>query len=231
MVPHVLMLLAALAPTAHAQTKPPSAKPTSALQRQAMASDQGHFIQLTGFGSFNLGKELYQAGGGQIGLDDGAGWGGRVAYFTNPKLGFELSYAKTNGELGTREGTVDFVNPAPLGDLKRQAADIVAVMSGSNDSRAKSQGYVLAGVGLTRFTGSQPVQTGSTESTRFAWLAGIGTKLRMGDKTGLRLEGRYRNTNTDEGDVLWTDQNGNPYTFVGHWYRTWEVSAGLALKL
>jgi hypothetical protein len=219
-----LILLASAVP-ASAQTKP------GAMQKRAMASEEGHFIQLTGFGSFNLGKDLYRAGGAQLGLDDGGGWGGRVGYFTNPKLGFELSYARTSGDLKAREGDTAFPNPADLGELEVQQADLVAVLSGASDSKAKSQGYVVAGVGLTRFTGTQPVQTGSTQATRFAWIAGLGTKLRMGDKTGLRLEGRYRNTNTDNGDVLWTDGNGNPYTFANHWYRTWEISAGLALKL
>ena len=67
-----LILLAAAIPVS-AQTKP------GAMQKRAMASEEGHFIQLTGFGSFNLGKDLYQAGGAQLGLDDGSGWGGRVA--------------------------------------------------------------------------------------------------------------------------------------------------------
>lgn len=225
----VLFLLVLLAVPAGAQTKAKSGIKPNEMQKRAMATDEGHFIQLTGFGSFVLGKDLYQSGSAQLGLGDGGGWGGRVAYFTNPKLGFELSYARTSGELQTREGAI--ANPAPAGDLKVQTADIVAVMSGSKDMNAKSQGYVVAGVGLTRFTGSQPVVTGSTQTQRFAWIAGLGTRLRMGDKTGLRLEGRYRNTNTDVGDVLWTDANGNPYTFVSHWYRTWEISAGLALKL
>lgn len=225
MVRRAVLLVLVLTSTAHAQARP------NAMQRQAMAQDGGHFIQLTGFGAFAAGKELYQAGGAQIGLDDGAAFGGRVAYFTNPKLGFELSYASTSGDMGTREGTIDFPNPAPLGELKIQSADIAAVLSAASDTKAKSQGYVVGGVGLTRFTGSQPVQTGSTQTTRFAWLAGLGTRLRMGEKTGLRLEGRYRNTNTDVGEVLWTDVNGNPYTFVGHWYRTWEFSAGLSIRL
>ena len=217
-----LLLLVAALPAA-AQPRP------NAMQQRAMETDGGHFFQVTGFGAFMLGKDLYEVDSAQLGLGDGAGWGGRLGYFMSPKLGIELSYTRTSDDLRTREGTI--MNPAPLGELTVQEADITAVLSGAADTKAKSQGYVVAGVGLTRFTGSQPVQTGSTQSTRFAWLAGIGTRLRMGDKTGLRLEGRYRNTNTDVGDPLWTDTNGNAYTFVSHWYRTWEISAGLAIRL
>ena len=213
-------LLLLVAAPAFAQTKP------NEMQRRAMETDQGHFFQLTGFGAFMLGKDLYQVDGAQLGLGDGGGWGGRAGYFASPKLGFELSYARTSGDLKTREGTI--ANPAPPGELKVQQADVVAVLSGASDTKAKSQGYVVAGVGVTRFTPSQP---GSTEATRFAWIAGLGTRLRMGDRTGLRLEGRYRNTNTDGGDVLWTDANGHPYEYVSHWYRTWEISAGLAIRL
>ena len=105
----LLLLLAGAVPVS-AQPKP------NAMQKRAMASEEGAFIQLTGFGSFNLGKDLYQAGGAQLGLDDNGGWGGRVAYFTNPKLGFELSYARTSGDLKVREGDTAFPNPPELGD-------------------------------------------------------------------------------------------------------------------
>ena len=222
----VVLLLAILLPcVAQAQT------PTALQKRAMQGGEGGSHIELTGFGGLALGNELYQAGGAELGLDDGSTFGGRAAFFPNPKLGIELSYAQTSGDLGVIEGSTGFASPAPFGELKVQQADIAALLSQGADSKAKTQGYVIVGAGATRFRGDVATASGSAESTRFAWLAGLGTKLRMGGSTALRLEGRYRSTNTDEGDVVYTDANGNPYGYDAHWYRTWEISAGLNLKL
>ena len=222
---HLVLALVILVPcAAHAQT------PT-AMQKRAMQGEGGSHIELTGFGGLALGNELYQAGGAELGLHDGETFGGRAAFFPNPKLGIELSYAKTSGELSEIEGASGFPSPAPYGELDVQQADIAALLSQGADAKAKTQGFMILGVGATRFRGDVETASGSTESTRFAWLAGLGTKLRLGDRSALRLEGRYRSTNTDEGDVLYTDVNGNPYGYDGHWYRTWEITAGLNLKL
>jgi len=221
----LVFLLSILLPcVAHAQT------PT-AMQKRAMQGEGGSHFELTGFGGLALGNELYQAGGAELGLEDGSTFGGRAAFFPNPKLGIELSYAKTSGDLGEIEGTSGFANPVPYGELDVQQADVAALMSQGGDAKAKTQGYVIVGAGVTRFRGDIEAASGSTESTRFAWLAGLGTKLRMGDRSAVRLEGRYRSTNTDANDVVYTDVNGNPYGYDAHWYRTWEISAGLNLKL
>jgi len=220
-----LLLLAILLPcVAHAQT------PT-AMQKRAMQGEGGSHFEFTGFGGLALGNELYQAGGAELGLHDGETFGGRAAFFPNPKLGIELSYAKTSGELSEIEGATGFPSPAPYGELDVQQADVAALLSQGTDSKAKTKGYMIVGAGVTRFRGDVETASGTTESTRFAWLAGMGTKLRMGGSTSLRVEGRYRSTNTDSGDVLYTDANGNPYGYDAHWYRTWEITAGLNLKL
>jgi opacity protein-like surface antigen len=223
---HFVLFAAILVPcVAQAQT------PTAMQKRAMQGGEGGSHIEFTGFGGMALGNELYQAGGAELGLDDGSTFGGRAAFFPNPKLGIELSYAQTSGELGVIEGTTGFANPAPYGDLKVQQADVAALLSQGADSKAKTQGYMIVGAGATRFRGDAEAASGSTESTRFAWLAGLGTKLRVGDSAALRLEGRYRSTNTDGNDVVYTDANGNPYGYDAHWYRTWEITAGLNLKL
>ena len=225
-MPRLFLLLVIFLPcAAYAQT------PTAMQKRAMQGGESGSHIEFTGFGGMALGNELYQAGGAQLGLSDGSTFGGRAAFFPNPKLGIELSYAKTSGDLGEIEGASGFPNPVPYGKLGVQQADVAALLSQGADSKAKTQGFMIVGVGATRFRGDVETASGSTESTRFAWLAGMGTKLRMGDSAALRLEGRYRSTNTDSNDVLYTDANGNPYGFQAHWYRTWEITAGLNLKL
>jgi hypothetical protein len=156
-----------------------------------MASEEGHFIQITGFGSFNLGKELYRAGGAdRSDLDDGSGLGrGRVGYFTNPKLGFELSYARTSGDLkaSRRRHRGRLPNPADLGGaLRSTQADIVRGPVGRDGLEGEvRRGYVVAGVGLTRFHGhpAGPDRQHAGDAV-FAWIAGLGHEASDGRQDG-----------------------------------------------
>ena len=221
----LLLLVTLLPPTARAQG-------TGSMQRRAMQVDSGAHFELTGFGGIDPPKDLYQAGNAHLGLDGGKTWGGRVAYHPSTKLGIELSYARVAGDLEERSGTTGFASPASFGTLTLQQADVSALLSQSQEPRAKTAGFLIVGLGATRFEGDVPTASGSTKATRLAWLVGLGTKVRMGDKTALRLEGRYRSTNTDrKADVVYEDANGNPYTYAPHWYRTGEVTAGITFRL
>jgi opacity protein-like surface antigen len=209
---------------AHAQT---------ALQRRALQpAGGGSYLELTGFGGVRLPKDLYAAGGAHLGLDGGKTFGGRVAYHPSSKLGIELSYARQKGDLTVRSGATGFASPAPLGELLVHQADVAALLSQATDSRAKTAGFMVVGVGATRFEGDVTTSSGSTKATRLAWLVGLGTKIRMGEKTALRLEGRYRSTHTNRKDeVVYADENGNEYRYAPHWYRTGELTAGITLRL
>jgi opacity protein-like surface antigen len=224
----VFALLAFLLPQcAHAQSM-------SALRKRALApaAGAGKHWELTAFNGLYLPKDLYQAGGARLGLNDTYTFGGRLAYHPSAKLGIELSYGRTHAPLEVRSGTTGFANPAPLGELLVQAADVGAVITQEAQANAKATGFLLVGAGATRFGSDIEASSGNPTSTRLAWHVGIGTKIRAGDKLALRLEGRYRSTNTDKkGDVIYQDANGNAYTFAPHWYRTGEVTAGLTYRL
>jgi opacity protein-like surface antigen len=205
----------------------------TALQRRALQpAGGGSWLELTGFGGVRLPKDLYAAGGAHLGLDGGKTFGGRVGWHPNTKLGIELSYARQKGDLTERSGTTGFASPAPFGTLVVHQADVAALLSQATDPRAKTAGFMVVGAGATRFAGDVATASGSAKATRFAWLVGLGTKIRMGEKTALRLEGRYRNTHVDRKDeVVYTDTNGNEYRYAPHWYRTGELTAGITLRL
>lgn len=225
--PAALALVALLLPlTAEAQSM-------SALRRRAMAgTNPGSHWEFTAFNGMHLPKDLYQAGGAKLGMNDAYTFGGRLAYHPNLKLGVELSYARTHGALEVTSGTTGFANPSPFGELVVQQADVGVVLSQASQANAKTVGFILLGAGGTRLGPDIEASSGSPTRTRMAWHAGIGSKLRVSDKLMLRLEGRYRSTNTDEkSEVIYQDANGNSYTFAPHWYRTAEVTAGLSLRL
>ena len=204
--------------------------PQNTLQRRALTAPSDAHFELTAFGGVPLLKDLYRAGGAGMGLDGGKLFGGRLAYHPGPKLGIELSYTRQKGDLKERSGTTGFASPAPFGELTVQQADVAALLSQAVDPQAKSRGFMVVGAGATRFEGDQAVSAGSSKATRFAWLVGLGTKLRLGAKTSLRLEGRYRNTRTNGDGDVYADANGNPYRYAKGWYRTGEVTAGITLR-
>jgi opacity protein-like surface antigen len=225
----VVALLTFLLPvSAHAQRQS-----MSALQKRALTpAGQGSHWELTAFNGIYLAKDLYQAGGARLGIHDSYTYGGRLAYHPSVKLGVELSYARTHAPLEARSGDTGFANPAPFGELVVQQADLGAVITQEAQPGAKATGFLLVGAGATRFGSDIEASEGNPASTRLAWHVGIGTKIKAGDKLALRIEGRYRSTNTDrKGEVVYKDVNGNPYSFAPHWYRTGEVTAGLTYRV
>jgi opacity protein-like surface antigen len=233
-VPLRAALVAALLTAGVVHAAPSTVKPPNmnALRKRAMGMQApGSHWELTAFNGLNLPKDLYQAGGARLGLNDGYTLGGRVAYHPSLKLGVELSYARARGALEVRSGTTGFANPAPLGDLTVQQADLGAVISQEAQANAKATGFLLLGAGATRFGSDIEGGSGDLSQTRMAWHVGIGSKIKVSDLLSLRLEGRYRSTNTDRnGDVVYRDANGNAYGFAPHWYRTKELTAGLTYR-
>lgn len=229
----VYRALAALALLALLLPQTAAAQDMRELRRRAMAgTGSASHWEITAFNGIHLPKDLYQAGGAKLGMNDAYTFGGRLAYHPNLKLGVELSYARTHGALEVTSGATGFANPSPLGELVVQQADLGVVLSQESQASAKTVGFILLGAGGTRLGPEIEASSGSPTRTRLAWHAGIGTKLRVSDKLMLRLEGRYRSTNTDEkSEVIYQDANGNSYTFAPHWYRTAEVTAGLTFRL
>jgi opacity protein-like surface antigen len=211
----------------------PSRTRPSALQRRALATrGPGSHWELTAFTGLYLPKDLYQAGGARLGLHDRNALGGRLSYHPSGKLGIELSYARTSGGLAVRSGETGFANPSPLGKLTVQQADLGVLLMQEEPPGAKTAGFLLAGAGATRFGSHIEGASGDLAQTRLAWHVGIGSKIKVSDLLALRLEARYRSTNTDgDGEVLYRDANENPYSFAPRWYRTGEVTAGLTYRM
>lgn len=204
----------------------------SKLQRRAVGKQGGGgHVELTAFNGIQLPKDLYASNGAKIGLADQYMWGGRVAYHPNAKLGIELSYGRGRSALEVRSAAPGFADSTEIGGQVVHQYDIGVLLSQANESSGKTQGFMLLGVGKTKFVGDIPVASGDINRSRFAWHIGLGSKLRMGTNLALRIEARYRSTNTDPRGTLYTDTTGNAYTYAPHWYRTGEITAGLTYKI
>ncbi len=215
-----------------ASVRASEAQDLSKLRRRALASPGvGAHFELTAFNGIQLPKDLYASSGAKIGPGDGYTWGGRVAYHTGPKLGIELSYTRAHSALELRTRSPGFPDSTALGGLVVQAFDVGVLLAQEAQPGAKTAGFLLVGVGATRFVGDIAPASGDVTRRRFAWHAGLGSKIRVGDNLSLRLEARYRSTNTDPRGALYTDQEGNAYAFAPHWYRTGELTAGLTYRI
>lgn len=216
-----------------ASARASEAQDLSKLRRRALSSTPGtgaHF-ELTAFNGIQLPKDLYASSGAKIGPGDGYTWGGRVAYHTGPKLGIELSYTRARSALELRTHSATFADSTALGGLVVHEFDVGVLLAQEAQPGAKTAGFLLVGVGATRFVGDALPASGEVDRRRFAWHVGLGSKIKVGDNLSLRLEARYRSTNTDPRGTLYTDQGGNAYSFAPHWYRTGELTAGLSYRI
>ena len=68
--------------------------------------------------------------------------------------------------------------------------------------------------------------------TRFQFNFGLGTKILMSEKVGLRLEGRWRVTDTSvpTGSTTWCDAWGYCYSYATNWYNSGELNGGLTYR-
>jgi len=225
-----LVLFCVLATLASARAS--EAQNIPKMQRRAIGKQGGGaHVELTAFNGIQLPKDLYASNGAKIGLADEYMWGGRVAYHPNAKLGIEVSYGRARSALEVRSAAPGFADSTALGGQVVHQYDVGVLLAQGKESSGKTQGFMLLGVGQTRFVGDIPVASGETTRKRFAWHIGLGSKLRMGTNLSLRIEGRYRSTNTDPRSTLYTDTAGNAYTYEPHWYRTGEITAGLSYKI
>lgn len=87
--------------------------------------------------------------------------------------------------------------------------------------------YFTAGLGASVIS-----TTGGNSTTRFAWNVGAGVRHEIGQKLGIRLDGRWIPT--------WVTTGSSPYCYpyygcytmsTGEFYDQFEVSLGLVLKI
>jgi len=220
----VLMLVAA-APAAQAQSR---AKTTA----------------LGAFGGYNLASDIYTsystgANGAKLALNDGFEWGGRLTHFTSEYSAVEFTYTRNGSDLELKNnyGGVVPLNYA-LGRVNLDQFDLNFLMS-KPTSNAKMWPYFTLGIGLTATSPkvnavdpntNQPIDLSG--NSLFAWNLGLGTLIDMNPKLGLRLDAKWRITDTniatDSG--VYCDYYGYCWSYSSTWYDSGEFTAGLQYK-
>ncbi|HWC73114.1 MAG TPA: outer membrane beta-barrel protein [Gemmatimonadales bacterium] len=184
-------------------------------------------VALFGIGGYYIASDLYVGVGAnssnKVLVDDSPTFGGRLVFFSQPRVGVELNYMHASSNVHT-------TNPSkPLsGDIRLDQLDISGLYAGYNGT---GRGYVSLGLGTTAFTPHLQGVNGSAQ-WRFAWNVGAGFIFDVGQSLMARLDGRYRGTNTNRqtGSSSYCDAFGNCYGYASMVYSSGEVTAGLGIR-
>ncbi|MGH7740920.1 MAG: outer membrane beta-barrel protein, partial [Candidatus Eiseniibacteriota bacterium] len=198
--------------------------------------------ELTFFNGYYIASDLYSTVGYatpvQIGLNNGYMWGGRLGVVTKPHLELEFVYTRTGSDLQWVTAKPPLA-PSNLGRINGNSYDLDFLFL--QPSSAKATPYFSLGFGWTVTDPKVPAPTGtppvgySTPASKslFAWNFGAGAKIDMNDKFLLRLEGRWRVTDTaiTTSSGTYCDYYGYCYTYSSDWYSNGELTVGLTYKL
>lgn len=183
--------------------------------------------EASAFGGGFLAGDIYSYEGGKVTVKDSWTYGGRIGAQLSPQFALEAVYARASSDLRA-SGTN--VPDGPQGSVTADMVDLNGLF-GEGFYR-QAFGYFTFGVGMTIFT---PHVAGFDQGTRtrFATNFGLGLKYFMSPKLGLRIEGRYRLTDTNiaTGDYIYCyPPPYGCYSYYSTWYDSGEITAGLTYR-
>jgi opacity protein-like surface antigen len=207
----------------------------------------GPVWEITAFNGYYIASDLYTTipggsgvGEANIGLDNSYMYGARLGLTPNPRFTAELVYTHAGSDVKLNN-TFGGYNATSLGRLNFNSYDLDFLFL-QPSANPKLSGYFTLGFGWTitdpqlELQGGTP-PTGSTgppeSNSLFAWNFGIGAKVDMNDRLALRLEGRWRVTDTGitTSSGVYCDYWGYCYGYASDWYNSGELTAGLTIKL
>lgn len=150
-------------------------------------------------------------------VSGGLTWGGDATWFFNRRLGAGLSFARQESRLrvSTASGSGD-ISDLSIGQLHGS----VTYQWGKEDARLRP--FALAGLGAA-FLGT----SGIPGETKLSWAVGGGVKLRLSERTGIKLQARYAPTRLNDADAA---PFCDPLGFCSGTLKQSEFFAGLVLR-
>ncbi len=192
------------------------------------AQDRSGTVEISPFGGAAFGGSIYTnavLGTYDRKLDVGntGTFGLRVGYVFNRYAGIELGWSHTQS--GLYLGSSGAFSPQTrVGDFNTDTIEVNGIFA---FGRGKFIPYFTVGGGANMMQMKANGYTSSTE-TRFVGNLGLGAKVWLTPKLGLRFEGRVRSTYMgDGGNNNCRDYYCNYYS-DGNWYTSGEVTGGLS---
>jgi hypothetical protein len=202
----------------------------------------GRQIEITGFGGYYIAQDIYtvtdNSVGGEgttLGLDNSPMWGGRIGIYPTRYGGIEFAYARQGSDITVRSNYDYSPGDTGLrGRIDYDSYDINFVARQQNLANPRVTGFGTIGFGWT-VTHPQlentTVNVGS--NTLFGINFGLGAKIGIKPGLGLRLEGRWKisQTNLTTGTYNYCDYWGYCYGYTSNSYDSGELTAGLTYTL
>ena len=195
----------------------------------AAASGKGE-PQITAYAGGYFGGQIYtgySGTAGNIDVGDSFDWGLQLAYVFRHAIGLEFTY-------GDNSGSLNYHNPyalqaGTLGDLGEQRFEFdVNFYTHPN----KVVGYFALGAGWTdyKLTPTRPAAgyTGDYKDSKFTSNVGLGALIYMKPNVALRVDGRWRYTDTNTGSTaIYCDFYGYCYAYDNSYYGSGSLTGGI----
>jgi len=195
------------------------------------------------FGGYYIASDLYNVtsgvgAGSQIGLENSFMWGGRLGLNPNRNLGVEFVYTHAGSEVKINKTTVGGPSNS-VGTINLNSGDMNFLFKQPSLGNPRTTGFFELGFGWTWTDPSgiknpaTPGQNSLSPKTLFNWNFGLGGMMDLNDKLALRLDGRWRITDThvSTSSGVWCDYWGYCYSYSSDLYNSGELTAGLTYKL
>ena len=212
----------------------------------ATAGAQGYGIgpswEITAWNGYYVASDLYTTvsgptNGATVGLSNGYMYGGRLGFNPNPRLGLELVYTRSGSDVTLKNDFGGFQN-TNLGKLNLDSFDLNFLFYQQSMGNPRVNGFFSLGFGWTLTdpdvqAPANPTLKKPESNTLFAWNMGLGAKVDLTERFLLRMDARWRVTDTaiTTSSGVYCDYYGYCYSYASDWYNSGEFSAGLGLKL
>ena len=213
----VVVMTVALASSAHAQYR------------------AGSSVEITPFAGYYIASDIwtYQV---SVPIENSFMYGGRLTWNPSLRGGIEFAYTRAESEVKSpRNG--QFYGTSKIGDLTFDSFDInfLGYQPTGNSAVTPFASFGFGWSTVHRDIGidSEINNVVNGSSTLFNFNFALGTKVYVSDRAGLRLEGRWRTTDTNinTNDYYWCDIYGYCYSYGTSWYSSWELVGGLTYRL
>ena len=193
----------------------------------AAAQNVPNTWELTGFGGGMFGGQIYQSAHTTVDVNTSATYGARLGYNVTRAFEVEVGWNQAKSDL---EAT-GYGSKGLNGKIGTLTQDVVEASALWHFGSRRVSGYVAIGFGAMIFSPNVDNVSAST-STNFTTSFGGGAKFSLTPRVALRVDGRFRGTDTSHqtGAGTWCDWYGYCYVYSSSWYSSGEVTGGLLFR-
>ena len=197
--------------------------------------------EVTPFAGYYIASDLYNSysttgpGQAKVGLSDSFMWGGRLTGIRG-HVGIDLAYTRSGSDIRL-DNLLAGQPRADIGRLNIDSYDLNFLgFQQTGNPKVMPFGEIGLGFSVLHPKIDEDALLAGTlngeSRTRFNFNFGLGTKVLVNDKVGLRFEGRWRvtDTNVPTGATTWCDAWGYCYSYATNWYNSGELLGGLSYK-